>query len=185
MVPSASIIASHVDTFVGKPPRSQARRWAYLVTVSNAALASKDAIYSGRCCVSAVSNSASSCSVAVSVLRFRRKPCWSVWRNPWRSHTRCIFWRRTALHILRMVSNNIIGLSFCMLGIGSVSFWSGTSHRHFHDSGIWSSVHALTMHSYSFAVMDLGRHLSILLVTPDSPGEVFVLEALIAASNSA
>ena len=41
------------------------------------------------------------------------------------------------------------------------------------------------MHSYSFDDIDLGRHLGILFVTRDKPCEVFVLEALIAASNSA
>ena len=82
------------------------------------------------------------------------------------------------------MSSSIIGRSLFSDGMGSVSFWRATNHRHFHWSGIVLSVHARTMHLYIACCMGEGSARNILFVTPLKPGDVFRLVWCIAALKS-
>ena len=74
-MPSVSIIASHLATLFGTPPRSHASCCSGLVIVSNADFRSDEFTYSGVLWFRAVSARDRNCSVTVVVLRPRRKAC--------------------------------------------------------------------------------------------------------------
>ena len=184
MIPPSSMLPSHRATSGGTPPRSQTMTCASLVSVSKALFRSKDAMYRGVLLRWADSISASNCMVAESVLRLDRNPCWALCRKLCFSHIRWILYRSTLLQTFRIVSSSMIGRSLFRDGMGSVSFWRATSHRHFHWSGIDLSVHARTMHLYIACWMEEGRARSMLFVIPLKPGDVFLLVWCMAAVKS-